>query len=219
MARKIMSQGFGPSKAFISPDAPVNDVQEWTVNGKPWSEIDPILRAAIPFENTDQGRAQKAAERPTSPHRVSISDPVDRDLERRIAEAEEGRPTVISGALAEAAAPYVRQGFVPGFKNPDVVKQNGFQGWVPVRDANGDVVKVGEMICSEIPEGEYKRRQDEPMRAAENRLKQIDENFNESGGRIAREGITPAALRDLASGSDSSDFQAEERSSNHPSLE
>lgn len=205
--KKIMSSGYGPSKINAAPIA--EPVRDWHVNGVAWANIDPMVRQVIPYELTDEGRAEKAAARPQSPIKVQVgADPLDKQLMQRLDAALRGDPNNRpSTALKEVADQYVKPGMTPLFLNPDLVRLEGTRGYKPIIDADGDPVRVGEMILSEIPTAISQQRIKADATAGRERLDKIDQTFEESSGRIAREGMTPAALADLSSisGSDFSD--------------
>ena len=208
MGRKIMSTGVGPSKLHAQPQP--DSLAHCTVGGIAWEDLPEAVRARMPYELTDQGLAEKAASKPRSPHRVIVGDDLDKQLRQRLDAALRGDPNNRpSTALKEVADQYVRPGMTPVFQNPDLIRTVGTQGYKPVIDEDGDPVRVGEMILTEIPTEISHARILEAAAIGKERLAHIDQVLEESSGRVAREGLTPAALSDLSSIS-GSDFSGEE---------
>lgn len=181
-----ISTGFGESKVFTAPEGTFDDpTEKWTVNGAP---IPFHLRHAIPYENTDQGRAERhqraldnggiahvefLAEKievpggyrangeytPSQTIRVG-GDEIGKTMLHMADDLKDGKqPWETADAMRDIAAPYQAAGKRVRYLSPhQIEKGRGLRGWDPLRKENGDTVKCGNMILGWMPEDKAKKR-------------------------------------------------------------
>lgn len=157
------------------------------VNGIPVPEE---LAHAIPYENTDEG----VAERLDRPHAMAqvTRGPFEKTLDARAAaqlgidDAEPPDP------LRDAADRYLGPGQRPRFLSQPVIARRGLRGFEVVKDERGEPVKVGSMVLGWMPEEKAAARnrqcqakgQELLLRAQEEHEEQVARDASEAGFRL-----------------------------------
>jgi hypothetical protein len=138
----------------------------------------------VPFENTDEGIAEK---RKRKTARTSIvSDPLDKAIQqRRDFRTNELEPWESPDPMKELADAHVGPGMRPGFLSPRVIARQGMRGYKAVI-VDGEPVKLGDMILGEIPEEKAAGRQEHYRRIGQDRLTEMHETFQEGQEQIMR---------------------------------
>lgn len=191
----------------IPSEAPGEGAQVLTVNGQPIPEH---LAYAIPYENTDQGIAERNARPNRTPHRVSVRDRFERSLERM----EDEDPAYddmdpFKEAVQEQQAK--ETGFEYRFLADRVVKRRGRRGFEPIVDGNGDVKKVGDLVMARIPTGIARRRRARNEKLANEALQNAEEQYQAEQEKVIRNGAR-MGLSTLRSGEVLTDERNPERS-------
>lgn len=136
------------TEAVVEPVVPPES--EWTLNGNPIPEH---LFGQVPFALTDQGA--EFANRGKTKARVQVlSDEYDRNLMRvedSIEPWEAANP--IKAAIDRVRTP----GMAYHLSSDRVVARNGLGKWLPCKDADGNLVKVGNMTLAAMPKPLFDR--------------------------------------------------------------
>lgn len=138
----------------------------------------------VPFENTDEGIAERRR-RPHASARVT-SDPLDKAIqERREFRTTELEPWEARDPMKELAAAHVGPGMRPAFLSPNVIANQGMRGYQAVM-AEGEPVKLGNMILCEMPEARAQKRQRHYQDVGRNKLADMQGKFEEEQEQIMR---------------------------------
>lgn len=178
--KPAMSTGFGDSMIFAAPEGSFDELPERTVNGKP---IPAEFRHAVPYENTDQGRAEREAkieaaggparsellrERITIPGGVNergeyVPDQyihVDSDYvgKRTVALADHLKGKAVfeesPDAMREIAAPFMQNGDALRFLNQaQIDRGRGMRGYELVKYPQGHPKSGQVVMCGNMPLG------------------------------------------------------------------
>jgi len=164
------------------------------------SRRDPIADHALPHAMTDEGLAERAAERRAkgkpegSGIRVEARDPAE--FEERIAANAQAQPDMDrqlkarmaaqEGAIEPWEAPdvnehltrkHIKPGFRGRFLSPSTINMRGMRGFAPVKDADGNTVRMGNMILAQMPEERARKRERYYKDKADSELRGVNENF------------------------------------------
>lgn len=181
---RITSTGTGESRIFSAPaDDPMRvEPPVRTVNGVP---IPPEFAHAIPYDHTDQGIAERAAQ--PKAWSSGFSDSFDKLIAERRESLMEGTPTwAAPNPMKELADAHIGPGMSPRFLSPSKCDREGTRGFQVVRNEKGDPVKLGNMVLAQIPEElAQKRRQHYQDQGRQAQAKVIDE-YQEQSAQLAR---------------------------------
>lgn len=158
------------------------------------------LRAApqpdprLPHRYTDAGIAEhneqlRAAGKLNEGPRVTMkADAWDRQLEARN-DACDGKlnPWEAPDPLAETVALHAQPGMRYRFLSERVIKRRGMRHWEPVLDANGQMIKVGDVFLARMPEERAISRNNHYQRESSELVTAIQESHDEKVERISRE--------------------------------
>jgi hypothetical protein len=212
-ADRPMSSGFGESIMFNAPEGEFDDPTEgWTVNGEP---IPSNLKHAIPYENTDQGRAERQAnidakggparsqllrERIEIPGGLSergeyiphqtfevAADPIGKKLLQQADDIKAGRPWEESAdAMREIARPYIEKGMSVRFLSPAQIERGlGMRGYEFVKDENGNNVMCGNMPLGYMPRDTAEAKQAYYKNLARERMVSVQEQVQGQAEQIS----------------------------------
>ncbi len=202
--KKIVSSTGGvptdalPESPFFRREARPEQVDGLTVGGQPIPEN---MRHLFPYANTDQGIAEREAEREAKP-RASAS--VTRDqhyksLERFGDSRLAREPWEGADVMQEIIDAHLPEGHRPKFLSDRVVKRQGLRGWKPVEGAP----RYADMTFASMPEEKAIRRNRTFQSSANEKLTEIHNEFQVMQERDSRDaGMRPSALRAQRDGLD-----------------
>lgn len=192
--KKPIAAGVGESKRFNAPAA-FEPVRELHVGGVPLSELGEAA-ALIPYDNTDEGIAEKL-QKPQAVASV-VRDELDgRILERRDARASDMEPWAVPDPMKELAERYVRPGMRPKFLSPSKVQREGTRGFEVVKDERSEPVKLGNMLLAQMPEEKAIARTRHYQQLGLSKQAEMKNEFTEQQERLLRDaGMRPGLLRD-----------------------
>lgn len=160
------------------------------------------LYAMIPYENTDEGIAERLA-RPhahASVTRDELSKRIERFGDSRLAM----EPWEDANPMQQIIDEHLPEGHRPKFLSERVIRRQGKRGWQPVVGSNGDPVKLGELIFASMPEQKAAHRNKSYQAKGQAQIEQIHSEFQEKQEREFRDaGMRPEALRAQRDGLDS----------------
>lgn len=162
----------------------------WTVNGRPFYELDAYQQLHMPYALTDQAmeeRNEKNRDSKGNPHsgvKLLKSEGFDQAIAKR---AHANEPWECENPLADAQAKYGRPGFRNRGLSPTVVQKRTLRGWEVVKDKNGDVVKVGNLLFGEMPEESAVRRNEYFRKQHEDELTASAERTKVNQERLGRD--------------------------------
>jgi hypothetical protein len=178
-------------------ETPAIDRSARTVNGRP---IPPELLHAIPYENTDQGIAEKqarlAAEGRLSPHRVEFTrDAWDAQLDGL--ENFES-PDAHKEGILRVARP---EGKSFRYLSDKVIEKRGMRGWEFEEDAQGKRIVVGGLALASMPERRAEKRNAHYREQGNAALREAHEHMTERMERTIQDaGIHGQGFSPLQSG-------------------
>jgi hypothetical protein len=106
---------------------------------------------------------------------------------------------MLGNPLKEAVNRYGTPGFAPKFMSEGCIAQLGMRGYRIVREINGDPVKVGTLIMTEIPIAIAERRERQYVEESQDNVREAQEHYAEAVDRILTEAPT-AGARVLSAG-------------------
>lgn len=200
------SRGVGESKPFIAPPGtfPEQDWSKYTLNGLPIPEA---FYAAITYEMTDQGAAEKNAKAREAngegwPKIEMGAASDDKDIDRYGDQLDDGRGDALD-PLAQAMEGRVPAGhrgrwFGPKKTHTEGLVRAGIQ-YRPVLDKDSNKIEIGGMFLGSAPAPVVERMlQRESAQAAE-RIGAAEDAAREQNDRIMTEsGLTRSARRRAA---------------------
>lgn len=193
-ARKDYAARKAAAPVQAQPEKPAAEVL--TVNGQP---IPDHLLHAIPYANTDQGRAELNAKLiaegrvdPSLPRVTVLSSEWDKRLQRM----EDGKDGVdpwdhhdpVEAAKSQVLNPEGKSFHLLGDRTVD---RNGLRGFMPERNKRGELIKVGNMVLASVPEEVAKRRERRCMNRAIENEQSARENTFADQARLAGQGVGP----------------------------
>ncbi len=108
---------------------------------------------------------------------------------------------ILGDPLREAVQRYGSPGMAPKFLSPRCIAELGTRGYIPVREPNGDQVKVGTLLMFEIPQRVADKRR---MAAAQESIDQVKDSESAYQATVERavreEGAKGAGSGPLATG-------------------
>jgi hypothetical protein len=168
--------------------------QELTVDGKP---IPDHLKHVIAYDLTDQGKAEASAKLKASgrytENRVTVaSSEFDKQLLRYEDDANGSEPWEQANPI-DAAIARVPDGAGKAFHlfGNATYDRDGARGFVPEKDAEGNLIKVGNMVLASMPEARAAKREQHYKNLALDAEKAEGERYREEQAKNASEGITP----------------------------
>jgi hypothetical protein len=176
------------------PEVVIPPESEWTLNGLPIPEE---ARHLILFAMTDQGRAQANAGKVKARVQM-VSDEFERNLHRiedSVMPWEAENP--IQAAIDKVRDPKLEYHLL----SDRVVSREGTRGWEPVKTAEGQLVKVGNMTLAAMPKAMFAKREAHFKGLANDALRGEQEDFQVKQAKLLRdEGIPASAGGALAPG-------------------
>lgn len=152
------------------------------MGGKPIPEE---VEHLIPYENTDEGIAERDA-KPKARASV-LSDPLDKARqERRDFRLNSTEPWEAPDPRQDLADKYVAMGMRPHFLSPMKIDKDGMRKWEPVEDENGRQVKLGNMILAQMPEEMAQARDAHYQAIGGRKLAEVHREFREGQERLFR---------------------------------
>jgi hypothetical protein len=188
--------GIGDSKIFCAPNAEKDAARERMldchINGVAIRELnlEPQVFAVLDYWATDEGIEERNA-RPNvrPPSGVELGrEPFNKALEQRKDDVRDrGMETYEArDPLKEVAERYVGKGMKPKFLSPARIKDAGGVGdYQVVKDENGDPVRVKGMVLAEMPIARAEARNRHFRERGNKMLRQIGEEYQNSGGKMA----------------------------------
>lgn len=175
-----------------------------TVNGKP---IPAEFAHAIVYAQTDQGIAEESAKRQArgvaTPGIRVVASEFDKKMQAYADDANNGPEPWEQSNPIEAAKARVAQPEGKAFHlfSDRVYEHSGSRGFVPERDVEGNLIKVGNMVLASMPAERAARREQHYKDLALGNEKAESERFREEQNRLSREGISPLKAGDSIGGS------------------
>lgn len=230
MADKItVAGGVGESKIFAAPDAAkqaeLDRLLKCHMGGVLVSDLvdqgkidATLLGSVLNYWSTDEGREEANAAKlaPTPGVEVTRNAPGRRgsslDPDKAVEQRRDAVRDVDGHAIEPWEAPDVRrdvaekhtpEGHRARFLSPAVVDKLGTRGWQPVRDANGDPVRVGNMILASMPENKAQGRNRHYQERSRSALVAAHQSFEEQQHKVLRaSGTSPSVLSRRAADGD-----------------
>lgn len=146
--KKKDTTGTLPDAAPVDDYSPVGTeapAPALTVNGQP---IPDHLAHLIPFAQTDQGRAENNLGKAV-PMVEMVRDAWDNQMLKRGDTSLE--PWEAPDPAKELIDPVREPGMAYRMLSDRITRKRGRRGWEPVKGANGDPLKVGDMIIAKMP--------------------------------------------------------------------
>lgn len=152
------------------------------VNGVP---VPPELAHAIPYANTDEGRA----ERPVADCVVSV---VHDELSKKIQQRGDFKRSNLEvweapDPMKELADRHVQPGFSPKFLSPARIARDGMRGFEAVRDERGDPVKLGNLVLGQMPVEVRDRRNLHYQKKHERLVESMNQQIQQEQERFERD--------------------------------
>lgn len=176
---------------------------ELTVDGKP---IPDHLKHVIAYDLTDQGKAErkenlKASGRYSENQVSVVSSEFDKQLLRYEDDANGAEPWELANPIeaAKARVPDPTGKAFHLFGNA-TYDRDGARGFVPEKDVNGNLIKVGNMVLASMPESRAAKREKYYKDLALQAEKAEGERYREEQARNAAAGITPLRPGDSVNG-------------------
>src|SRR5258708_18807057 len=187
------AQGFGESQMFADPKSnQTSYLEALHINGKLIGENFAREQIALlRYEWTDEGIAERNEGKVESAARVT-ADGFEKACEARADHLsnESMEPWEAPDPMKELADAYVGKGMRPRFLSPVVVEKRarGLRGWEPVRDQNGNLVKLANMVLAQMPEEKARKRQRYYQEMGASQLDSHQSKQREEQERSARDG-------------------------------
>lgn len=184
--------GVGESRVFVAPEGSLErevDIEQCHLNGKLIADMGftPEQLTLIAFKNTDEGIAAFASEKPVSQFEKELRTYVPPSGEDQ-AMQDWQNPDM----LKDAAAPFKRPGFTQRFLGERRCKEAGLRRWQPVKDAKGNLVKVGSnLFLGEMPNDLAAARRAANKAESDAQQREIGERMQVNQERFVREGGLP----------------------------
>lgn len=190
--RRVISHGVGDSKLHISSEPKETPGKVLTVNGKP---IPTEFAHAIPYGNTDQGIAEFNEQefvRDDAGQVKIIADEFDQTIRARTDAIE---PYEMPDPMKEIVEAHVKPGFRGRFLAPRVIEKRGLRGFEVVKGANGDPVRLANMVLGVMPEEKARQRNKYYQNLGQEQLRDAEEQMLEGQERLssAVERVRPLA--------------------------
>lgn len=174
-----------------------------TVKGEP---IPPHLAHLISYEMTDQGIAAESAKRKAkgvaTPGLRVVSSEFDKKMQAFADDAHNGPEPWEQANPIEAAKARVPDAKGKAFHlfSERVYEHSGSRGFVPERDAEGQLIKVGNMVLASMPAERAARREQHYKDLAVGAQRAEAERFAEEQNQLASMGIAPLAAGESIGG-------------------
>jgi len=171
------------------PDLPPNPVRSMHVGGVLVSDLPLEAQGRIVYQQTDEAMAERNA-RPNvvEPSGITFgADPFTKSCaERKDSIIERGmEPWEAPNPMKDLADAHVTPGFKGKFLSPGTIDKNGTRGYRVVKHANGEPVKLRNMILGEMPEERVKARNKFYSDKAAAAVGQVKESYMKDGGSTA----------------------------------
>lgn len=175
--------GIPDSKIFAAADDafPENPVLDCHVGGVPVRDLPLEMQGRILYQQTDEGILEYNSTRSDSG--VSVSrDSVDKTLDERRSDLRERKDP----RHAQSPLRFLDNYKKPGFKHKLLTTKNGELNpdYVPVKKANGDVLKYKNMVVGEIPVAAAEERNEYYQQRSHMKLDQLSQRHKEEGGVV-----------------------------------
>jgi hypothetical protein len=182
MARKIMSTGVGESKQFNAPSADQEARPQRHVNGVPVEDTPMGHLLASTYSDEELAERAKLPKARTS----VVADEFDRGVIKQYDDSQRAaKPWMSTNPMKAMADKFVPAGHTGRFLGERKVQVDGLRGWEPVKNANGDPVKLGNMVLGSMPIGEAKERNDHFRGLDAQRISQIRDGATEQAAQLA----------------------------------
>jgi hypothetical protein len=187
---KIMAQGVGPSKlnrdatACYDPFAALCGLH---FGGKPVEAMPEADVARLAYQHSDEAIAARNAGKVDSAARVTAG-PFEKSVAaRRDFRQAQKEPWEAPNPMGEIADAHTPPGMTPKFLSPAKLDREGPRGYEIVKNAAGDLVRLGRMVLGIMPKERSKLRADHYRGLGNARLKRIEQE-NEEQQRALRDG-------------------------------
>jgi len=161
-------------------------------NRKP-TTLDPMAEFALPGKSNEELIAEQEAldekrAREGYP-RVSLgADPLDKAIASRLDASDELiDPWSAIDPMEATVAPYKEPGKAYKFLSPRVCDVLGTRGYEMVLDANGNQVKMGNMMLGSIPQRIADARQAKAQKESNERVKDMQDEYTQNVDRLKRD--------------------------------
>lgn len=188
--------GIPESRPFIDPEtaneeSPLLDLHVGGTLVRDMAGVmGPGWLSKLSYHHTDEAIAERNAGKKESVARVVASS----EFEKRLAQWEDSaesdmQPWEAPNPMTALERQYVRPGFKPRWMAPTAVdkRAKGLRGWKPVRDADGDLVKLGTLFLAEMPEERAEQRNEHYRAMGAANLQRSQEKQQEEHERAVRD--------------------------------
>lgn len=153
-----------------------------------------MAELALPERYTDDGIERRNAEisRRQKGAKASgvkiVRDEWDAKLEARLDAADDKiEPWSAPDPIQEAIAKAPKAGFRRRLLSERVCDKRGMRGWEPVKDKNGNLVKVGNQFLGEMPEAKARQRTKFYQDQGNEAIRETQTSFQQQVEKITRE--------------------------------
>lgn len=186
--RRQEAAGIPDSKPPVAPEGTFAEksILDCHVGGVLVRDLPVEVQGRILYQQTDEGIAEANEGKVAGAARVTEDGFTKTCQHRKDAIVNQGmQPWEAPDPLREVADKHVRPGFKGRFLSPSTIDQRGMRGFEPVRDKDGNPVKVRNLILGEMPEEKARQRNEFYRDKGNNAVKEVERQYRQEGGASA----------------------------------